>query len=425
MTDSVPSFTIDQCIAYALQHQPLVKQSSLNINITKLTNDISLSGWLPQLNLSGSLTHYAQLPTSFAINSANPAGPPLKVQNGVVNTFIPALSVSQTIYNPGLSLAAKTASLYVKQAQEASDSSKIFIISAVSKTFYGLLLNLQQIDILKEDTIRLAKNVQDSYHQYIGGTSDATDYQTAAITLNNSKSQLRQAVENITPLYASLKQFMGYSPDMQFNVSYDTTKMMQDIIFDTTQQLQYENRIELQQLNTDKSIQNQLISYYKKAYIPTVSAFYNYFPEFENNTFSSLFNEAYPYSYYGLSFTMPIFTGFSRVKNVQKAKLQGQLIDWDIEALKSQVYTEYTTALASYKGNLYNMDIMKYNDDMAKKVYDIVSLQYSQGIVPYLNVVNAETNLISSEIGYINALFQVLSSKIDLEKSMGLINANR
>jgi multidrug efflux system outer membrane protein len=50
-----------------------------------------------------------------------------------------------------------------------------------------------------------------------------------------------------------------------------------------------------------------------------------------------------------------------------------------------------------------------------------VGLQYKQGIVPYLNVITAESNLISSEIGYLNALAQLLSNKIDLEKSMGNI----
>jgi len=39
----------------------------------------------------------------------------------------------------------------------------------------------------------------------------------------------------------------------------------------------------------------------------------------------------------------------------------------------------------------------------------------------YLNVITAESNLISSEIGYQNALFQLLSSRVDLEKAMGVI----
>jgi outer membrane protein TolC len=64
---------------------------------------------------------------------------------------------------------------------------------------------------------------------------------------------------------------------------------------------------------------------------------------------------------------------------------------------------------------------MKDNVEKARRVYDIVTLQYSQGVVAYLNVIVAESNLITSEIGYKNALFQMLSSKIDLDKAMGLI----
>jgi len=56
---------------------------------------------------------------------------------------------------------------------------------------------------------------------------------------------------------------------------------------------------------------------------------------------------------------------------------------------------------------------------MAQRVYYVVELQYKQGIVAYLNVITAQSNLIASETSYINALFQTLSSKIDLEKSMG------
>jgi len=56
---------------------------------------------------------------------------------------------------------------------------------------------------------------------------------------------------------------------------------------------------------------------------------------------------------------------------------------------------------------------------LSRRVYFVVTLQYRQGIVPYLNVITAESNLITSEINYLNALFQVLSNKIDLEKDNG------
>ena len=113
-TDSVPFLTLEQCISYALINQPVLKETQINENITSLTNDINLSGRLPQVNLSGNLTHYLQLPTSFANNTANPGGAPVKVTSGVKNTLIPVLSVNQTIFNPSLVLASRTAGLYSK-----------------------------------------------------------------------------------------------------------------------------------------------------------------------------------------------------------------------------------------------------------------------------------------------------------------------
>ncbi len=422
-SDSSLYLTLDQCIDYAFKHQPALAQSNINISITKLTNSIALSGWLPQVNLTGSITHYNSLPTNFISDTAHP-GTPIKQQNGVINTSIPVLSVTQAIFSPSLLYAAKSERFYVQQAEQITDSTKISLVSDVSKAFYNLLLTLEQINVLKEDTARLSKNLSDAYHQYIGGIVDMTDYQEAAISLNNSKAQLRQASENVIPLYATLKQFMGYAPADQFNVSFDTVQMKRDIGFDTTQQLVFEKRIEFQLLQTNKNIQHQLTNYYGIAFLPTVSAFFNYDFEFENNNFSSLYGNAYPYSYLGLTLSLPIFTGFSRLENIRKSKLQEQLLDWSQVSLKSQIYTEYTTALANYRGNAYNLQVMQENVAMARNVYEIVALQYQQGVVAYLNVITAEENLITSEIGYLNALFTVLSNKVDLQKAMGFITYN-
>ena len=109
------------------------------------------------------------------------------------------------------------------------------------------------------------------------------------------------------------------------------------------------------------------------------------------------------------------------MESIQRAKLQGQQIDLAIVGLKSHIYSEYTDALANYKSNLYDLNVLRDNMAMAKDVYEVVSLQYKQGLIAYLNVITAESNLISSEISYLNALFQVLSDKVDLEKAMGNI----
>lgn len=423
------SLTLDQCISYAMQHQPVLNQALLGVSIARATNAVNLSGWLPQVNVSANAIHYFQLPTALTRSDSATAGTTtgtvIPVHTGVVNTVIPELSATQQIFNPQLLYAAKSAPLYIDQAKQYIDTARIGLVSSVSKSFYSLLQILEQINVLKEDTARLERNVQDTYHQFLGGIVDETDYDEAVITLNNSKAQLRQQVENVMPAYATLKQAMGYPPENQFNVAFDTTQMIQDIYFDTMQALDYEKRIEYRILETNQNLLHETLNYYKLAFLPTVSAFYNYLYEYEGNSGDGLFANAYPYSYIGLSLNLPLFTGFSRVENLHKVKLQQDVLDWAQVGLKSQIYTQYTTALASYKGNLYNWTLLKENVTRAKNVYRIVSLQYKQGIVAYLNMIVAESNLISAEIGYINALYQLLQSKVDLERAMGTLPYNR
>jgi len=121
---------------------------------------------------------------------------------------------------------------------------------------------------------------------------------------------------------------------------------------------------------------------------------------------------------------IPIFTGFRRMENVRKAQLQEARIDWDEINLKLTINAEYRLALSNYKSSLYYLHTQGDNVAMAREVYDIVKLQYKEGIKAYLDVIVAESDLQTSEIGYLNALFQLLQSKIDLEKAMGDIPTN-
>ncbi len=420
-TGKAQYFTLKQCIDYALQHQPNLNIALINVDVAKTSNAIALSGWLPQANASGNLIHNIQTNNSASVTTPTGSSSTTN-RTTATNSFVPGVTVSQAIFNPSLLYAYKSAPLYVKQAQQVTDSTKIFLVSSVSKSFYTLLNTLEQINVFKEDTARLGRSLRDAYHQYKGGIVDETDYEQADITLNNSKAQLKQANENVVPQYAVLKRLLGFPADKQFNVVFDTLEMMNSIHIDTNEQLQYEKRIEYQEIKTSKDLQSQLVNFYKYQWLPTLSAFFDYNLTFANNNYNDLLNSSYPNSYVGLSFSIPIFTGFARTNNVKKARLQQQILDWNETDLKSAINVEYTSALANYKGNYYNLQLLQRNVTLARRVYFVVDLQYKQGIVPYLNVITAESNLMTSEISYLNALFQVLSNKIDLQKAMGNIS---
>ncbi|MES1250083.1 MAG: TolC family protein, partial [Chitinophaga rupis] len=85
LPDSGQALTLDQCLAYALKNQPALHQALIGTDIARATNAINLAGWLPQIGVSGNLTHYLSLPTAFVKNSST--NTIVQQKSGVVNTF--------------------------------------------------------------------------------------------------------------------------------------------------------------------------------------------------------------------------------------------------------------------------------------------------------------------------------------------------
>ena len=200
--------------------------------------------------------------------------------------------------------------------------------------------------------------------------------------------------------------------------------MKMKFLYDTAKILDYNNRIEYQQFQIALKLQNSGISYYRWSFLPNLSAFYEYNARYHNDQFSDLYNKVTPTSLFGLKLTLPLFQGMNRLENLSKAKLQYQRLQLGMDYLKSEINSEYALALSRYTSNLNEMRTAKKNITLARDIYNTVRLQYEKGIKAYLEVIVSETDLRTAELNYLNLLFQVLTSKVDLEKASGDIKIN-
>jgi outer membrane protein len=418
------SFTLDQCVGYALKNHPQVRQSVIDEEINRKDIGISLSGWLPQVDLDASLNHYIQLPVSFFPDPNNPAGQKIEVTTGLINTSSALFSATQSLYSTDLVFAGKMVHNLRLRAHQSTQNTEISTIVNVSRSFYDVMLTIEQVDLWKEDIQRLQRSYEDAYHLYQSGLADKIDSQQALISLNNARIQKKEAEESVKTKYAILKQSMGYPPEKELVISYDSASMENQIGADTSRQLDYSKRIEYRQVQTNILLQHAEVGYFRWSFLPGISAYYNYNLNFANNEFSPLYNGSFPNSLIGLKLTLPLFQGNSRILNLRKAQLMEKRLDTGEEYLRNQISTEYTQALGNYKSNLYSLELTKNNVDIARKVFNTVSLQYSQGIKTYLDLIVAETDLRGARLNYLSALFQVLSSKLDLSAAMGDIVVN-
>jgi outer membrane protein len=185
--------------------------------------------------------------------------------------------------------------------------------------------------------------------------------------------------------------------------------------------VQYESRIEFQQLQTQQRLLQANVKYNQWSYIPTLSAFGYYNLIYQNDEFSKLGSRSFPNSYIGLGFAWPIFQGGKRMWNIRQANLQLKRNEVEMTDLKNAINTQYRQAMATYKSNLSEFYAQKDNLDLASDVLNTLTLQYKSGIKTYLDVIIAETQLHTTQLNYYNSLYQVLSSKIDVEKALGTL----
>ena len=407
--------TLDNCIQYAIQHNPDLQNAKINEDITETIIKSKLSEWYPQVNFNYNLQHSFQLPTlNFNGNLT---------RTGTENTSGLQFVATQNIFNRDVLLASRTAKDVRQLSGQNTREQNLNIAVLVSKAFYDVILTKQQIQVTEEDMRRIDLSLKDAYYQYQSGITDKTDYKRATITLNNAKAQKKFGDVSLKAKYASLKELMGYPDSKDLDLAYDTATalMEKEIFIDTLQNINYSNRIEVQQLQTQKKLQQYNLQYYKWSFLPDVSAFGNYNVNFLNNQFTKIYNQAYPNSYIGVLLSVPIFQGGKRLQQIKQAQFQITQVDNSILSFQNRINTQYQQAMASYKSNLYDYYSLKENLSLANEVYEVIRLQYRSGVKTYLEVINAETDLRTAQINYYNALYQVLSSKIDVSQSLGNI----
>ena len=418
------SLTIDDCIRYAMQNQPLVKQLKLDEGITDQDIKIALSDWLPQINSTAGIQRYVKQPVSIFPDFTNPSGPKISVTTGVLNNSLISFTATQNLFNNEVYIAGRTAKSFRLQSAQTTRSALIELVVEINKAFYDVLLSNGQLELIVDQIGRLTKSLKDTYSLYKNGVTDVIDYKRATIALNNAMSQRKSAEEAINVKTSYLKQLMGFPNEKHLTLKTDISSMEKDVMLDTLENFNIYDRIEYQLLQTNLKLHKANIEYNKFSYLPSLSAFANYNISYQNDAVSELYKRNYPYAIVGLTLSFPVFQGTKRIHDVRKSKMQYERLALDTLNTRNEMNTQYVNAMASYKSNFASYNLTRQNIEIAQDVYNTVKLQYNQGIKNYLEVIISESDLMSARINNLDAIFMLMFSKIDVQRALGKISVD-
>jgi outer membrane protein TolC len=188
-------------------------------------------------------------------------------------------------------------------------------------------------------------------------------------------------------------------------------------------ELDFNNRIEIQQLQMASKLQSLDLKRYQKSNLPTVVAFGNAGLGSSTKSFGDLFTYKYfPQSLVGLQVSVPVYNGGARGIKIKQAEVSLAKLKNDMTTVQEAISLEHANAKTQLTNSLIALDNQETNTGLAQKVYDVAQKKYKEGLGSSIEVLQAQSALKDAQTNYLNATYDVVNTYIDFQKALGELN---
>lgn len=440
--------SLEDCLKFAERNQIKIKNSILDQQ-SSLAKNREITGMAyPQLKANGGI-NYAPLVAAFEVpNFIKTAivGDPSTGQPGLVDnqyldpdvvahtpntiplSFQPkwtttgSLEGSQILFDPSIMVALQARKALEELAAKSVEITVLDVKVAVSKSYYNVLVAEKQKSLIDQNISRMEQMEYETSEIYKNGFAEKIDVDRITVTLNNLRTQKIRIDQMIKLAYLSLKFQMGmslYQP-IVLTDSLSENNITGELL---QQDLDFNSRNEFQLLQVQKKLYSYDVKRYKMGWIPSLSLFGNYGYTLYNSERLFKTGDTWQKSaLIGASINVPIFDGFQRRNKLKQAQITLEKNENDIENMKMALTLENENARITLRNNVLALENQKKNMQLAEEVYNTARIKYKEGVGSSLEVMNAESSLKEAQTNYFTALYDVTTSRVDLQKALGQIH---
>jgi outer membrane protein TolC len=425
-------FTLADCIKYAYEHQDSVKNATLDITSADYKIKETIGQGLPQVNGAISFQDYLKAPatvgpnlaTAFSGAPVDQNAPLVKFPFGAVKyTNNYSVTASQLLFSGTFLVGLQAVKTYKELSQRSLVRSQIATNVSVTKAYYQVLVSNEQIKLLDANINQLKQQLTETTQQNKQGFVEKIDVDRLEVQYNNLVTNRDNVTRSLTLNYAMLKFQMGMPVEKELLLTdkladVNLTQQAAETPADTSF---YHNRIEYNLLETAKKLNELDVKSKKAEYLPTLSANLGAANVFQENNFRYLFNNAYPNSYVGFNLNIPIYSGGQRSARLKQSQITVQKSQNDLDNAKNGFNLQATAARVTFFNSLQSLSNQKRNQALANEVLRVAKIKYGQGVGSSIEVTQAQTALESADNDYIQALYDALINKVNLDQAYGRI----
>ena len=423
--DQKVAFSLQEAIDYALANNQSGKNARLEMEIADRQVGEILADGLPQVNASGDFGYNYKIQQSLVpANIFDPTAPEdeiLPIEFGVPYTSNFNVTLDQMIFDGAFFIGLKAAKTFTELSKKDNIKNNIDIAEAVSKAYFGVLVNRERYLLIERHFTRVDSLLIDTKHLYEGGFAEKIDVSRVQVQYNNLKVELDN-FQAIVDLSESLLKFqMGLNPKSEIELT-DAIVDIDYFDFEMAKDFSYDKRIEYSQLNIREELNQLDIRNIKSQYVPTLDLYARYGKNTGAIELGDVFtNEWFGAGVMGLTARWSVFDGLRKKRQIQQRRLKGEQIDNQFEMLRYNIDIEIEQSLANYNREIERMRAQQENMELAREVYDVAKLKYNEGVGSNIEVIDADASYKEAQTNYYNALYDALISKIDLQKAYGVL----
>ena len=402
-------YSLDDLFRTALTRSEKLKAAEENLTISEIGKDKAFSYLLPRLTATGGYTQYTE--RKFTGTTL--------IQPDYGSSW--GIRIDETFSLSGRELTALDISKQsvTKSKHDLTAIREDYLLRYVAAAYYNALMARKSLDIADANLERLIKYRNAAEQRLKIGEVTRTVLLRAEGELSGAKSDHLQAKNNLELALAVLASNCGIKDP--FTLREVTLQEGVIPILTALQEQAFAVRADLKSLEVQKQIAADQTKFTEGAFWPSLSIFGGYAGVDQYPPPSNLNRDSI---YAGAALNFPFFEGGLRKAEVQEAKARERQASLYYEDLKKAIEIEIQTAyldLITQKGTLQFL-----NDQFtfARDNYRAVARQFEFGLSSSLDVLDANTLLVSAERRVASAVYNYRLALLRMKKATGTLLRN-
>ncbi len=292
------------------------------------------------------------------------------------------------------------------------------LIANIATSYYSLLALDEKLQITIESAKLMEENVQTMEDLKNAGLQNGA-------AVEQSKSLLYSTVASIPDLESQIRQMENSISTMLGRKPGSITRMK---IYDQQYPDQLEYGIPVQVLARRPDVQQAELSF-RSAFELTNAARASFYPSITlstgtlgyatANTLSNFFKPENLFASIIGGLTQPLFAKKQLTGNLKIAKAQQQEALLTFEQTVLEAGQEVTDILYTFESSLKKNETRQKQIEASKNSVSFTQELLKAGVANYTEVLNAEQNLLSSQLSQVNDRLEQLQSTVNLYKALG------